>query len=246
MVRPVSIACVLGALLLAACSKSPASPSEIGAVPTAHSEAKPGGGTPTPSAHLLSFGPSIGPAPNGYDGYPSPGYVSGSGGVQGWITGPNSAGFFKASAAGGFTITISDVDELPDEASGGDPCTEPEQDYLRGLGLVAASVSGTLTLTIDEDTTGSVRGPTLAWELGNIQVASQPGYTWKILGASGSTNPLFKPIFDPSSTNTNLTVTVENGRAHFYRYPNVTTRKSTSADQFIACRTDLTMVMTKQ
>jgi hypothetical protein len=245
MLRPSSIACVLGALLLAACSKSPVSPSEAGAVPTGRSEAKPGPVTPTPSAHMLSFGPSIFGDP-GYDGYPSPGYVSASPqSVQGWITG-SSAADFKASAAGTYTMTITDVDELPDDASGGDPCTEPEQDYLRSLGLVAASVTGSLTLTIDQDTTGSVQGPKLAWELGNIQVLSQPGYTWKILGASGSTNPLFKPVFDPSSTNTNLTVNVENGRAHYYRYPNVNSKKQPSADQFIACRTDLTMVMTKQ
>lgn len=241
MLRPASIACILGALLVGACSKLPTSPSAGGgAASTPGADAKPGGGSPTPTAHTLSFGPSIG----NYDGYPSPGHISGSGPVSGWITGPNLAGFYKASAAGTFTMTISDVDELPDDAAGGDPCTEPEQDYLRSIDLVAAPVSGALTLTIDEDTTGSVTGPTLAWELGNIQVASQPGYTWKITGGSGSTNPLFKPIFDPSSTNTNLTVTVENGRARFYRFPDG--GRKPSADQYIACRTDFTLVMTKQ
>ena len=246
MLRPVSIACVLGALLLAACSKSPASPGEVGAVPAGHSEAKPGGVTPTPSAHLLTFSASIGGDP-GYDGYPSPGHVEGSGVVQGWITGPNTAGYYKASAtAVSFTMTITDVDELPDEASGGDPCTEAEQTYLRSLNLLAAPVAGALTLTLDEDTTGSVTGPTLTWQLANIQVPSQPGYTWKIVGGSGSVNPLFRPIFDPSSVPTNLIVTVENGRAQFYRYPNIVTKKPASADQFIACRADLTMVMTKQ
>ena len=120
---------------------------------------------------------------------------------------------------------------------------EPEQDYLRSIGLVAAPVAGALTLTIGEDTQGSVTGPTLAWELGNVQVASQPGYTWKITGASGSTNPLFRPIFDPGSSDANLTVTLENGRAHFSRFPNG--GRKPSADQFIACRTDFTLVMTK-
>ena len=244
MFRAASIACLLGALLVAACSKSPTSPGVGGAAASVPGpDAKPGGGSPTPTAHLLTFGPSIGPPPNGYDGYPSPGHLSGSNTVSGWITGPNAAGYFKASAAGGFTMTISDVDKLPDDAAGGDPCTEPEQDSLRAIGLVAAPVAGVLTLTIDEDAQGSVTGPTLAWELGNIQVASQPGYTWKITGASGSTNPLFRPVFDPASTNSSLTVTLENGRAHFSRFPNG--GRKPSADQFIACRTDFTLVMSQ-
>ena len=244
MLRPASIACVVGALLIGACSNPPTSPSAGGgAASTSEADAKPGGGSPTPTAHLLEFGSSIGPGPNGYDGYPSPGFVSGSGPAQGWITGPNTAGYFKASAAGSFSMTISDVDELPDDAAGGDPCTEPEQNYLRSIGLVAAPVSGALTLTIGEDTQGSVTGPTLAWELGNVQVASQPGYTWKITGASGSTNPLFRPIFDPGSSVAALTVTLENGRAHFSRFPSG--GRKPSADQFIACRTDFTLVMTK-
>jgi hypothetical protein len=142
-------------------------------------------------------------------------------------------------------MTISDVDKLPEDAAGGDACTDAEETYLRDIvNLVGDPVTGALTLTIDEDTQGSVTGPTLTWELGNIQVAGQPDYTWKITGGSGSTNPLFKPIFDPSSTNTNLTVTVENGRARFFRFPNG--GKKPNADQYIACRTDFTLVMTKQ
>ena len=243
MLRPSSFACILGAALIfsaGACSKPPTSPTGAGGASSpSQSEAKPGGGggTPSPSLHQLSFGPAT-----EHDGYPSPGHVSGSGPVQGWITGPNTSGFFKVSAAGAFTLSLSDVDELPDDAAGGDPCTEQEQDYLRSIGLVAAPVSGSLTLTIGEDTTGSVQGPTMAWELGGILV--EPGYTWKITGASGSTNPLFKPVFEPGSTNTNLTVTLENGRAHFTRYPNGGGKPR--SDRFIACRTDFTMVMTKQ
>ena len=245
MLRHSSFAGILGAALIfsaGACSKPPTSPTGAGgAASTSVSEAKPGGGggTPSPSPHQLSFGPAI-----EHDGYSSPGHVAGSGLVQGWITGPNTSGFYKASAAGAFTLSLSDVDELPDEAAGGDPCTEPEQDYLRLIGLVAAPVSGSLTLTIGEDTTGSVQGPTMAWELSGIQVGLQTGYTWKITGASGSTNPLFKPVFEPGSSNMNLTVTLENGRAHFTRYPNGGGKPR--SDQFIACRTDFTMVMTKQ
>ena len=92
-------------------------------------------------------------------------------------------------------MTISDVDDLPDDAAGGDPCTEPEQDYLRGIGLVAAPVAGALTLTIGEDTEGSVTGPTLAWEL-DIEVAGQrvPRVRSR---RRRSTNPLFRPVSVP-------------------------------------------------
>jgi hypothetical protein len=240
MSRHVAVFCsVAAALTVAACTAGPSPESSFGIAPSGSLSAKPGGGTPPSTPHSLTFAASRFGDP-GFDGYPSPGYATGTGTVLGWFTGPNASGWYKAAASGAYSLTITDVDELPDDAAGGNPCTEPEQDFLRGIGLVAAQVSGTLTLSIGERKIGSAQQPVMTWELSDIAVES--GYTWTVTGASGSTNPLFFPQFDGSTPGAELVATVENGRAHFTRYPSGSRR----SDLFIACRTDLTMTLTKQ
>src|SRR5262245_8580376 len=237
MSRHVVVCCGVAAVI-AACAPNPSPESSFGVAPSAGLSAKPGPSTPPSTPHSLTFAASRFGDP-GFDGYPSPGYATGSGTVLGWFTGPNASGWYKAAASGPYTMTITDVDELPDDAAGGDPCTEPEQDFMRSIGLVAGSISGTLTLSIDEEKVGRYQRPTMIWALRDIP--AQPGYTWNVTGGGGSSNPLFFPQFD-GSTAGEVVVTVENGKAHFRRFPS----GSTQSDMFIACRIDLTLTLSKQ
>jgi hypothetical protein len=213
----------------------PTAPSPV--VAPANIAAKPGGSGPPTSVHDLVFGPPI--VDN--DGIVSPGHVEATSppsGVQGWITGPDADGEFKASASGVYSLTVTDVAELPDSVSGGDPCTEPEQILLRDAGLLGpgTSVSGNLSMSVDEDRDGL---PTMTWTLADI--AGDPGSTWVIKGGNGA-NMLFRPQFAPGSTSAALTLTLENGRAHFFRYA-VGARRY---NLFIGCRVDFTMTMTRR
>jgi hypothetical protein len=178
----------------------------------------------------------------GSDGYPSPGHIQATttaAGLQGWITGPNAAGYYKASAVGAYTLLITDVSDIPD--GDGSPCTEAQQTMLRDGGVLATPVSGSFALTVGEDITGSLQRPILSWDLTNV--AGAGGYTWKIFGRSGSVNPLFYPQFDPASSTTSLIVTVENSAIDFQRFP----AGSRKADLIVGkCRADFTMRMTKR
>ncbi|HUR20627.1 MAG TPA: hypothetical protein VMZ90_07455 [Vicinamibacterales bacterium] len=230
-------------LTITACSETPLSPADAAAGTTSSLAAKPGGGgTPVSSPHALSFSQSIYDTtqpPNGFDGYPSPGHIEGSGAASGWIT--LISGKFAASAtSAAYTMTFTDLDELPDDAAGGDPCTEGEQQFLRNAGVMGpgTSVTGRFSTTLGEEKLGKSLRYVQNWALADVPGGA--GVVWQISGRSGSTNPLFFPQIGAGSTATALTVTTENGRADFKRFFNGT------QTHVMACRTDFTMTMTKQ
>jgi hypothetical protein len=228
--------------LQAGCADQPASPSAILPAPAGSTGglAKPGGG-PASTTHDLSFEGSTFGDP-GSDGYPSPGRIEASttaAGLQGWITGPNASGYYKASATGAYTLLITDVSDIPD--GDGDPCTEAQQTMLRDSGVLAVPVSGSFVLTVGEYTVGSANRPVVNWELTNV--SGGPGYTWKLLGHSGSVNPLFYPQFDPASSTTSLVVTVENSVIDFQRFVTGARKPDLLVGK---CRADFTMRMTKR
>ena len=239
MLRYATTVCLAAGLLAGACSEMPTTPSPSAATSAAlGADAKPGGGGPTPSEHRLGFSDPLSGNTLGF-------VDAGEQAVSGWIAGPTASGNFLASAeASAFTLKLTAVGPNPDPDAGGNPCTADEQVLLEGLGLVGGEVTGVFTLTIEEDRKGSLAGRAMNWELSGINV--EAGNTWKIIGGSGSTVASTFPQFSGSATD--LTVTVENGRAHFFRYPDGSSGRGNkpSSDLAIACRVNLKMRMTKQ
>lgn len=243
MTRKLLILVALVTLTMTACSEPPLSPAGGTGNAASSLSGKPGGGeTPASTPHSLDFSQSVYDTtqpPNGFDGYPSPGHIQGSGAVSGWIT--LISGKFAASAtAAAYTMTFTDLDELPDDVAGGDPCTEDEQQFLRDAGVMGpgTSVTGRFSTSLREEKVGKSLRYAQDWALADVPGGA--GVIWQISGRSGSTNSLFFPQIAVGSTATALTVTVENGRADFKRLLNG------SQTHFMACRTDFTMTMTKQ
>ncbi len=150
-----------------------------------------------------------------------------------------SNGNFVGTLGGAVSgLTITNVAELPNWYTGGDPCQEPEVQALRNLGLVGGSVGGTLDMTWSEFKIngGSQRGtyPLIEWQL--TGVADNQGGSWTLAGHSGRSTPqLFGPVFDATGWPDALIATVENSAIDFIG----------PTFQVLKCRSDYTLTLTK-
>jgi hypothetical protein len=201
---------------------------------------------PPPSTYSATLGPSIydNPTSTGNpedypdgsrDGLKSAGHLSlASTDLIGSITGPNNNDNFIGTIGGPINgLVITGVDELPDWFDSGDPCQEDKVDQLRALGLVGSPLSGSLTWSFGE-LGGSLKGnPRIDWHLDGVMDSA--GAPWSLEGHSGSSRPIFFPLFESGSTEGNFTVTVEGSVIDFVG-PTMTVRK---------CRADFTMTLTK-
>jgi hypothetical protein len=226
----------LSGFTAAACTQNPLVPtgSEPGAL-SASTAAKPGGGSPPSTPHATTFTAPV----LEIDGLPSPGHVVGGGIVSGWITGTAATGNVLASGtAANYTITVTDTDELPDWVSSGEVCIEEKQQQLRDAGILAAPVTGTFTVNIDQAGTRRTGARIMSWSLTNI--TQQAGYRWEIR-SQYSVN--FRPFIHAGSGQAGITVTHENSDTSFKRYP----LGANTPDLTVGgCRVDFTFTMTPQ
>jgi hypothetical protein len=238
------MAAVIAGGLIALSPVSPVTP-EI-AMEAAAQKGKPKPPPPPPATYAMTLGPSIHDDPTStgnaedfpdqsQDGLKPAGYLSlPAAMLVGSIAGPNGYENFTGTMSGAITgLTITGVAELPDWFDGGDPCQDNEIAELTSLGLVAAPVDGTLSMTLTE-LGGSLKGtPHITWSLGNVLDAA--GATWTLQGHSGRSRAQFAPVYEPGSTAANLTVTVEGSIVDFVG-PTFSVLK---------CRADYTMTLAK-
>jgi hypothetical protein len=234
MVRSSTLVCLLGlAITASGCSKNPTAPSSPEATENrAPADAKAGPSpTPTPTPHTLTFQS----AKYDRDGLPSPGHLEGTGAVSGWVTGSVGTGNVLASATGAYTVTVTDAAPLPPDVSGGNPCTAQEKSTLTAAGVLGSAVSGSLSLSVDQDgdpRSGSI--PLLTWRLDGVRAGSD---VW-VLGGNSTVN--FQPVIEGDATS--LSVTLENGKIFFERHPN----GAKKYDLLVGCRVDFTLTLTPQ
>ena len=216
---------VVAALMGAACSTSPTSPSGTAAanLPSILG-AKPGG--PPPSSYSVSF------VPPGLGS--SPGHLEGSGSLQGSFTGSPTSSNLLGSASGLYTLTVTDVGPLPDGASTPGPCPTDKLQLI-AAGILGVPLSGALTVNVDQDGEGGggFRHSQMTWEMTNIPRSDG---TWRIAGNSTFNYPA---LF--AGTATTFTATLENGVINFFRYP----AGSRKADLSVGCRVDLVMTVSQ-
>jgi hypothetical protein len=221
----------------AGCSQAPASPSDLSVAgsPTA---AKPGGGG-TSTERAVTYAESKFGDP-GHDGYPSPGHIDAAGTLTGTMSGTVGGGNLVVSASGTYTFRMTDVGPLPEGTSTGESsCTDAAKDLLRSSDLIADldgtpnDVTGSLTITVDQDGAKGFKKPISDFEMRDIV---RPDGTWKI---NGWTTENYVPVIEDGDGV--VIVTLENGKANFARYP----AGSRRADVAIGCRVDYTMTIAK-